>query len=67
MASKINKLLTFYIDVGQLDQEKSKAHVASIKADNKELLDRLPDNVGVLWLPVRHFGGGTKVKICDLT
>jgi len=46
-------IVVFYIDVGQLPPQKAEAFIERIKEDNKALLDKLPSNVGTVFMPHR--------------
>jgi hypothetical protein len=47
-------IVIFYIDVGNCNLSNAKKLISETKDDIKDILDRIPEQYAVLWLPRRN-------------
>lgn len=44
----------FYIDVGQLPKAQVRKFLDGLKEDNSEFFNNIPEDIGVMFIPVRN-------------
>ncbi len=62
----LDRLLTIYVDVGNLQADDVEKFLESIKLKNKDVLDQLAkQRIGIMWFTIRP-PGATRLESFDL-
>lgn len=62
---KQSDILVFYVDIGNLPQNKADSYIDKIKEENAVWLSRLEnEKVATIWMPVRE--GGSRIEVCPM-
>lgn len=60
---KITNMFVIYVNIGQLPEDKVNNYVNSFKNNYLGLFEKLPENIGIMFVPVRN--QPTSIEVCE--